>query len=78
MERRAVWGGMQSCKEGCMGYEQGCCRCREGCSRAGTDLVCGDLGRKVAQAVQEGQGGPAAPCIPYQGDPEVLEAPVAQ
>lgn len=78
MERCAVRGGMQSCKEGCMGYKQGCCGCREGCSRAGAHLVCGDLERKVARVDQEGQGGPAAPRIPHQGDPEVLEAPVAQ
>lgn len=85
MERGAAWRGMQSCKEGCMGYNQECWggqggmwRCRVECSRAGTHLVCGDLERRVAQVDQEGQGDPAAPRIRYQGDPEVLEALVAQ
>lgn len=61
-----------------LGWQGGMWGCRADCSRAGTHLVCGDLGRRVAQEDQEGQGGPAAPHIRYQGDPEVLEAPVDQ
>lgn len=51
---------------------------REGCSEASTHLVCGDLGRRVDQGGQEGQGGPVAPHIQYQGGPEVQEVLVAQ
>lgn len=50
----------------------------KGCRVTSTHLVCGGLGRRVDQGDQEGQGGPVAPHIQYQGDPEVQEVPAAQ